>query len=100
MSEAIEFEKFASTAKLPEGLRFKEWTPGQTLTYAPAGKGEYLSTMLFGIERITDGVVVQTELSYLNLGDRKSAEENHSEIMVRKADLENAVAKAIAELGA
>ena len=98
MSEAIEIDQFVAETVLPDGFRFKEWQPDCFLELKPENVGQYLNTALFAIEKISDGALSTFELSYLHLGNIKDKDFQLGKQMVRRVDMEIAVAKAIAEL--
>jgi hypothetical protein len=91
----IELEVFDTCAKMPDGLRFKEWSPGNTVAHVINKDGSSTDTLLVAIERISDGKFASFEIISLKNEDGKL---EPGLLYVSAAVLANAVDQAIAEL--
>jgi hypothetical protein len=85
---------FADSVKLPEGLRFKEWSPNVLLVASPPASQNpqtYFDSTMMGIERTSDGRYASFKISNLK---QKFGEE----IYISVVEVAIAVDKAIAQL--
>jgi hypothetical protein len=100
MSEAISIDDFIAHTQLPDGLCFKDWGTGCVVSATKDESAHYLSTCVIAVERTSDGALSQFEISHLTLSGDGTPKEMSGKLLVRKVDMENAVAKAIKELSA
>jgi hypothetical protein len=71
MEVTIGLDDFCSNARLPEGLRFKEWEPCAHI--APSKiTNDYWDSVMIGVERISDGKVEDIEIGCLRDSSRSS----------------------------
>ncbi len=88
---AIELTVFLESAKLPKEMRFKDWGSGSYKTFPASPTCNYLDSTLIAIERISDGMLAQFEITSLRNID-------NPELILIVSDLAAAIDKAIAEL--
>src|SRR5208283_102097 len=92
----IDFETFIEKAQLPDGLRFKEWSPGCKIALNPTSEGAvYVDAHVAAIERISDGALARLEVTRLAATEQSSVP---AILMVSAAEMAAGVDKAIEEL--